>query len=218
MPVTVYAVALALQMNPDAGKAMIEADWEVASHGYRWIDYQYMDEEEEREHIRKAVEITTKVCGTRPLGLYQGKPNVNTRKLCVEEGGFLYDSDNYSDDLPFWNYDYGKPHLIIPYTLDVNDMRFATPQGFNTGEHFYTYLKDTLDYLREEAKATGKPKMMSIGLHCRLVGKAGRCMGLKKFLDYLETLGNEEVWICRRIDIAKHWYKNHPPDKASSNL
>lgn len=212
VPVTVYAVALALAKNPEAGKAMVEAGWEVASHGYRWIDYQYMGEASEREHIRKAVAITTDVCGTRPVGMYQGKPNINTRKLVVEEGGFLYDSDCYSDDLPFWNTDYGRPHLVIPYTLDVNDMRFATPQGFNCGDQFYTYLKDSFDYLRQEG-LNGSPKMMSVGLHCRLVGKPGRAAALARFLDYVKSF--DDVWVCRRVDIANHWHAHHPPPTLS---
>ncbi|CAM9132346.1 unnamed protein product [Ectocarpus sp. 6 AP-2014] len=212
LPVTVYACAMALERNPAAGKAMVEADWEVASHGYRWIDYQYVDEATEREHIRKAVDITAKVCGKRPVGIYQGKPNPNTRKLIVEEGGFLYDSDAYNDDLPYWNTEHGRAHLVIPYTLDVNDMRFATPQGFNSGDQFFAYLRDSLDFLLEEGRH-GAPKMMSIGLHCRLVGRPGRAAALSRFLDYLKGKG-EEVWVCRREDIARHWHANHPPPPA----
>lgn len=207
MPLTVYAVGMALERNPEAAKAMREAGWEVASHGYRWIDYQYMPEAEEREHIAKSVKIHETLVGERPMGLYQGKPNVNTRRLCVEEGGFLYDSDYYGDDLPIWNTEHGRPHLVIPYTLDVNDMRFATPQGFNTGEQFFTYLKDTFDYLWEEGATA--PKMMSIGLHIRLVGRAGRAAALARFLDYIRT--KEHVWVCRRADIARHWYSHHYP-------
>ncbi|MEM9266276.1 MAG: polysaccharide deacetylase family protein, partial [Cyanobacteria bacterium P01_F01_bin.13] len=145
LPVTVYAVAMALERNPAAGKAMVEAGWEVASHGYRWIDYQYVGEDTEREHIRKAIEIHTQVTGSRPLGFYQGRLSPNTRRLVVEEGGFLYDADSYADDLPYWNVEYGRPHLVIPYTLDNNDMRFATYQGFNSGDQFFTYLKDAFD-------------------------------------------------------------------------
>jgi len=162
----------------------------------------------EREHIRKTIEIHKRLTGSRPLGIYQGKPNSQTRRLVVEDGGFLYDSDSYADDLPFWNYDYGKAHLIIPYTLDVNDMRFATNQGFNSGDQFFTYLKDTFDCLYEEGATA--PKMMSVGLHCRLVGRPGRAQALARFLDYVQSKQN--VWVCRRIDIAHHWYRNHPPD------
>eukprot|EP00640_Fibrocapsa_japonica_P002722 CAMPEP_0113944344 /NCGR_PEP_ID=MMETSP1339-20121228/33578_1 /TAXON_ID=94617 /ORGANISM="Fibrocapsa japonica" /LENGTH=247 /DNA_ID=CAMNT_0000949519 /DNA_START=310 /DNA_END=1053 /DNA_ORIENTATION=- /assembly_acc=CAM_ASM_000762 len=210
MPVTVYAVGMALERNPEAGQAMVQAGWEVASHGYRWIDYQYVGEEKERSDIAKAVEAQLKVCGSRPLGLYQGKPNVNTRRLCVEEGGFLYDADAYNDDLPYWNCDYGRPHLVIPYTLDVNDMRFAIPNGFNCGDQFFTYLKDTFDQLYEEG--TTAPKMMSVGLHCRLVGRPGRAAALARFLDYVAS--KEQVWVCRRVDIARHWYTNFYPQNS----
>jgi peptidoglycan/xylan/chitin deacetylase (PgdA/CDA1 family) len=175
---------------------------------------QYVDEDTEREHIRKCVEIHKRLCGERPLGIYQGKPNVNTRKLVVEEGGFLYDSDSYADDLPYWDTEHGKPHLVIPYTLDVNDMRFATPQGFNSGDQFFTYLKDTFDYLREEGKTS--PKMMSVGLHCRLVGRPGRAAALARLLDYVKQF--DDVWVTRRVDIARHWHQHHYPvvDRASS--
>ena len=203
LPLTVYAVAMALERNPAAGKAMVEAGWEVASHGYRWIDYQYVGEEVERSHIQKAVEIHTQVTGSRPLGFYQGRNSPNTRGLVVEEGGFLYDADSYADDLPYWNHDYGKPHLVIPYTLDNNDMRFATAQGFNSGDQFFTYLRDAFDVLYEEGKQS--PKMMSVGLHCRLSGRPGRTAALAKFLDYVQSQNN--VWICRRVDIARHWHK-----------
>jgi putative urate catabolism protein len=211
VPVTVYAVGLALERNPDAALAMKEAGWEVASHGYRWIDYQYVGEDTEREHIRKTIEVHKKLLGERPLGIYQGKPNVNTRRLVVEEGGFLYDSDSYADDLPFWNFDYGRPHLIIPYTLEANDMRFNVAPGFVTGDDFYAYLRDAFDTLYEEGKTS--PKMMSVGLHCRIVGRPGRIAGLRKFLEYIKTKPN--VWICRRIDIARHWYAKHPPRRDS---
>ncbi|MEM6449949.1 MAG: allantoinase PuuE [Cyanobacteria bacterium P01_D01_bin.105] len=207
LPLTVYAVAMALERNPDAGKAMVEAGWEVASHGYRWIDYQYVGEDVERSHIQNAIDIHTQVIGTRPLGFYQGRNSPNTRRLVVEEGGFLYDADSYADDLPYWNHDYGKTHLVIPYTLDVNDMRFATAQGFNSGDQFFAYLRDTFDMLYAEGETM--PKMMSVGLHCRLSGRPGRAAALAKFLDYVKS--HENVWICRRIDIARHWHEQHKP-------
>lgn len=207
IPVTVYAVAMAMQRNPEAIAAMLEADWEIASHGYRWIDYQYVGIDTEREHIRRAVEIHTQVAGSRPAGFYQGRLSPNTRRLVVEEGGFLYDADSYADDLPYWNYDYGKPHLVIPYTLDNNDMRFATYQGFNSGNQFFAYLRDAFDVLYGEGETA--PKMMSIGLHCRLVGRPGRTAALARFLDYVQQ--HERVWLCRRVDIARHWHQTHPP-------
>jgi putative urate catabolism protein len=207
LPITVYAVAMALERNPEAGQAMVEAGWEVASHGYRWIDYQYVSAEVERQHIRQAIEIQTQVTGSRPLGFYQGRLSPNTRRLVVEEGGFLYDADSYADDLPYWVYDYDRPHLVIPYTLDNNDMRFATYQGFNSGEQFFTYLRDAFDTLYAEGETA--PKMMSVGLHCRLAGRPGRTAALARFLDYVQA--REQVWICRRIDIARHWQTHHPP-------
>ncbi|MGF1498482.1 MAG: allantoinase PuuE [Elainellaceae cyanobacterium] len=207
LPVTMFAVAMAMARNPEAVAAMTEADWEIASHGYRWIDYQSVDEDTEREHIRTAIAIHTQIVGTRPLGFYQGRVSPNTRRLVVEEGGFLYDADSYADDLPYWVYDYGKPHLVIPYTLDANDMRFATYQGFNSGEQFFTYLRDAFDVLY--AEGVESPKMMSIGLHCRLAGRPGRTAALARFLDYVES--HDRVWVCRRLDIAKHWYQHHLP-------
>lgn len=207
IPVTVYAVAMAMERNPDVVAAMVEADWEIASHGYRWIDYQYVGEDTERAHIQTAIDIHTRIAGTRPLGFYQGRLSPNTRRLVVEEGGFLYDADSYADDLPYWNTDHGKPHLIIPYTLDNNDMRFASAQGFNSGEQFFTYLRDAFDVLYAEGAEA--PKMMSIGLHCRLAGRPGRAAALARFLDYVQ--GHEQVWLCRRVDIAQHWYTYHSP-------
>lgn len=207
IPVTVYGVAMALQRNPEAVAAMLEADWEIASHGYRWIDYQYFGEEAEREHLKLAIAIHTQVTGSRPLGCYIGRVSPNSRKLIVEEGGFLYDADSYADDLPYWIYDYGKPHLVIPYTLDNNDMRFATNQGFNSGDQFFAYLRDAFDVLYAEGETA--PKMMSIGLHCRLVGRPGRAAALASFLDYVQQ--HEKVWLCRRIDIARHWHEHHQP-------
>ncbi len=205
IPLTVYGIAMALERNKEAVEAMIAADWEIASHGYRWIDYKYFGEEIEREHLEKAIALHTSITGNRPLGWYTGRNSPNTRRLVVEEGGFLYDSDSYADDLPYWVQDYGKPHLVIPYTLDNNDMRFATTQGFNCGDQFFAYLRDAFDVLYEEGDTT--PKMMSIGLHCRLVGRPGRAASLARFLDYVQ--GRDRVWICRRIDIARHWHQYH---------
>jgi putative urate catabolism protein len=207
LPLTVYAVAMAMERNPEAVAAMVEADWEIASHGYRWIDYQYVGAETEREHIRKAVEIHTKVAGSRPLGFYQGRISPHTRFLVVEEGGFLYDADSYADDLPYWTTEFGKPHLIIPYTLDTNDMRFATYAGFNSGDQFFAYLRDAFDTLYAEGQDA--PKMLSIGLHCRLAGRPGRTAALARFLDHVQSHG--DVWICRRVDIARHWHEHHYP-------
>jgi allantoinase len=206
-PVTVYGVAMALERNPAAVEAMLRSDWEVASHGLRWIDYQFLSEDIEREHMAAAVEIHTRVTGSRPLGWYTGRDSPNTRRLVNEYGGFLYDSDSYADDLPYWCREFEKPHLIIPYTLDVNDMRFAAPQGFNAGDQFLNYLTDTFDTLYEEGRDT--PKMMSIGLHCRIAGKPGRAAALRKFLNYIA--GKEDVWVCRRVDIAQHWHAHHTP-------
>ena len=206
MPVTVYGVATALERNPDVVKAMVDADWEIASHGLKWIDYQYVSEEEEREHIKQAIEIHTRVTGSRPVGWYTGRMSPNTRRLVAEAGGFLYDADSYADELPYWVHDFEEPHLVVPYTLDANDMRFATNQGFNSGEQFYQYLKDSFDVLYAEGDTA--PKMMSIGLHCRLVGRPGRAASLMRFLDYVQQ--HEDVWVCRRDEIAKHWREHHP--------
>jgi putative urate catabolism protein len=212
LPVTVYGVAMALERNPAAVRAMLEADWEIASHGYRWIEYGFMAEAEERAHLRKAIEIHTRVTGNRPLGWYTGRCSINTRRLVVEEGGFLYDADSYADDLPYWVTEYGRPHLVIPYTLDANDARFATSQGFNSGDQFYCYLKDSFDVLYAEGATA--PKMMSVGLHCRLVGRPGRAAALARFLDYVKS--HRDVWVCRRIDIARHWHEHHPCGKGET--
>ena len=208
MPVTVYGVTLAMERNPEAVSAMKEADWEIASHGLRWWEYKDVPEEVEREHIREAVRLHTEITGSRPLGIYQGKPSDNTLKLVMEEGGFLYSADSYADELPYWVKGPNGPHLIVPYTLDTNDMRFATPQGFNSGDQFYSYLKDTFDVLYREG-AEGAPKMMSIGLHCRLVGRPGRVAALERFLDYVQS--HDKVWVAKRVDIARHWHEHHKP-------
>lgn len=207
VPVTVFAVGMAVERYPDPVQALHEAGHEICSHGYRWIDYQYVDEATERAHMRKAIAAITAVAGERPLGWYTGRTSPNTRALVVEEGGFLYDSDDYSDDLPFWDTQLGKPQLVIPYTLDANDMRFATAQGFNNGAQFLQYLKDSFDVLYAEGAET--PRMMSVGLHCRLSGRPGRIAALEQFLRYVRA--HEDVWVCRRIDIARHWHEQHPP-------
>lgn len=204
--ITVYAVGMALERNPEAAAAIVAAGHEVASHGWRWIDYQFMSEEEERAHMRRAVDSLTKVTGSRPLGWYTGRVSPNTRRLVVEEGGFLYDSDAYNDDLPYWVAVSGKRHLVIPYTFDNNDMKFGTAQGFNTGDDFWRYLKDAFDVFYAEGATA--PKMMSVGLHMRLTGRPGRIAALARFLDYV--LEHDRVWICRRIDIARHWIQHHP--------
>lgn len=207
VPVTVYGVAMALERHPEAVNAMLGANWEIASHAYRWIDHQFMSEDEERAQIEKAIEVHTAVTGSRPLGWYTGRDSPQTRKLVNEAGGFLYDADSYADDLPYWHPDYDD-HLVVPYTLDANDMRFATPQGFHTAEQFFTYLRDTFDYLYMEGAT--QPKMMSVGLHCRIAGKPGRAIAVRRFLEHVTAL--PYVWICRRVDIARHWRTNFPPN------
>ena len=206
IPVTIFGVAMALERNPEVCEAIKNGDYEVASHGWRWIDYQKVKKNIEKKDMKLAIKKLKKIFGERPIGWYTGRCSPNTRDLVFEDGGFLYDSDSYSDDLPYWEYKKNKKQLIIPYTLDNNDMRFATNQGFNSGDQFYTYLKDSFDALYEEGKTA--PKMMSVGLHCRLIGRPGRFQSLKKFIDYV--LKFDDVWICKRIDIAKHWIKNYP--------
>ena len=215
LPVTVFGVGMALRRNPDAVAAMLESGWEICSHGWRWIHYQQVNEATEREHMRLAVEAIRELTGAPPVGWYTGRDSLNTRRLVVEHGGFLYDSDYYGDDLPFWTRvriadGVAVDHLIIPYTLDVNDMRFATPQGFNTGTQFYDYLRDTFDTLYCEGDPDGDdaPKMMSVGLHCRLAGRPGRAAALARFLDYVQQ--HDQVWVTRRCDIARHWIETHP--------
>ena len=232
MPVTVFGVAMALQRNPEAVAAMLEADWEIASHAWRWVDHQFMPEAEERRQVRQAIEIHERATGAKPLGWYTGRNSPNTRRIVLEAGGFLYDSDSYADDLPYWH----RPeevakrtaaklepeatgaeaasggamqpaHLIIPYTLDANDMRFATPQGFNSGEQFFAYLRDAFDCLY--AEGAERPRMMSVGLHCRIAGRPGRAVAVRRFLEHVAA--HDAAWVCRRIDIARHWHQHHPP-------
>ncbi len=208
MPVTVYGVATALEKNPDAVAAMKEANWEIASHGLKWIEYKDFAKQDERDHLDEAIRIHTKVTGSRPLGIYTGRSSVNSLDIAMEEGGFTYSADAYADDLPYWVSGPQKPHLIVPYTLDANDMRFATPQGFNCGDQFFSYLKDSFDVLYQEG-VEGHAKMMSVGLHCRLVGRPGRAAALARFLDYVA--GFDDAWVTRRIDIANHWHEHHFP-------
>ncbi len=205
IPVTIFGVAMALERNPEVCNAIKNGNYEIACHGWRWIDYQNVKKSVEKKDMKLAIKTIKKIFGERPLGWYTGRCSTNTRDLVFEDGGFLYDSDSYSDDLPYWEYKKNKKQLIIPYTLDNNDMRFATNQGFNSGDQFYTYLKDSFDALYDEGK--NNPKMMSVGLHCRLIGRPGRFQALKKFIDYV--LKFDDVWICKRVDIAKHWIKNY---------
>lgn len=203
VPVTVFGVAAAMQMNPAAVEAMLTADWEIASHGYRWIDYQYVPEDIEREHIARAIEVHTQVTGSRPLGWYQGRTSPQTARLVVEEGGFLYDADSYADDVPYWDARHGKPQLIVPYSLDANDMKMVALNGFTEGEQFFRYLRDTFEQLREEGG-----RMMSVGLHGRIAGRPARARAVARFLDHVIASG--DAWIARRIDIARHWIDLHP--------
>jgi len=199
-------VAMALERHREAAAAFVEGGHEIASHGWRWINHHGMAEDEERQHIARAVETIREVTGARPLGWYTGRTSENTRRLVAEHGGFLYDADSYADDLPYWEEVAGKPQLIVPYALDTNDMRFATPQGFNSGEQFFAYLRDAFDTLYAEGAET--PKMLSIGLHCRLAGRPARLVSLARFLDHVQR--HDRVWICRRAEIARHWISRHP--------
>lgn len=210
LPLTVFGVAQALERHPEAVAAFRELGHEIACHGLRWISYQGVDEETERAHMKQAVEIIRSLTGAAPLGWYTGRDSPNTRRLVVEHGGFVYDADHYGDDLPFWQRVGGTPHLVVPYTLDTNDMRFATAQGFNSGTQFFDYLKDAFDVLYAEGDPAGldRPKMLSVGLHCRLAGRPGRTAALARFLDYV--MRHERVWVTRRIDIANHWKTVHP--------
>lgn len=210
LPVTVFGVSMALARNPEAVAAMNEAKWEIATHGWRWIDYQNFTPEEEWRHLHHAIAEHETATGQRPLGIYTGRTSPASRELAAREGGFEYCADSYADDLPYWETTAHGPLLLVPYTLDANDMRFATAQGFNAGNQFFTYLKDTFDTLFHEGEAA--PKMMSIGLHCRLVGRPGRAASLARFLDYLAS--KDRVWVCRRLDIARHWRSRFPNDPS----
>ena len=203
MPVTVFAVAMALERNPEVVAAMKAAGWEIASHGYRWIDYQFIDEATERKHLRRAIETHERVSGARPSGWYLGRCSPNSHRIAAEEGSFVYNADSYADDLPYWDYSFETPQLMVPYTLDANDMRFATPQGFNSGTQFFDYLKDTFDVLHAEGG-----RMMSVGLHCRLAGRPGRAAAVARFVDYVAS--HDDAWVATRLDIANHWRQAHP--------
>jgi OHCU decarboxylase len=207
LPVTVFGVATALRRNPEAVAAMKEAGWEIASHGLKWIDYKDFSSDEERAHLHEAIRIHADAVGERPLGWYTGRTSQHTLRLVKEEGGFLYCADSYADELPYWVDGAGGPQLVVPYTLDANDMRFATAQGFNSGDQFFTYLKDSFDVLFAEGERA--PKMLSVGLHCRLAGRPGRAAALARFLDYVAS--HERVWVAARLDIARHWIRHHRP-------
>jgi putative urate catabolism protein len=206
IPITIFAVGLAIARNRQLADYLVDHNYDICAHGFRWIDYQFVEEKVEREHIKDCISILTEFLGKRPEGWYTGRNSPNTRKLIIEEGGFLYDSDAYDDDLPYWanEFDTDSKHLIIPYTLDVNDMRFASPQGFNSGDQFFNYLKDSFDALYREGETS--PKMMSVGMHARILGRPGRIIAMRKFLEYISTFDN--VWLCSRREIADHWYKN----------
>ena len=211
LPLTVFAVGMALARHPELARAFVAAGHEVASHGWRWIDYRNVPEAVEREHIALAVQAIRDLTGIAPVGWYTGRTGENTRRLVAEHGGFLYDADSYSDDLPYWERAAGKPQLIVPYTLDTNDMRFVQAQGFHTGEQFFAYLRDAFDTLYAEGERA--PKMLSVGLHCRLAGRPARIAGLARFLDHIAR--HERVWVCRRDEIARHWIARHPPADAA---
>ncbi|WP_439101073.1 allantoinase PuuE [Congregibacter sp.] len=212
VPVTVFGVTMALARNPEAVAAMGEATWEIACHGLRWINYQKVPEDVEREHMRRAIEWHTELTGERPLGWYTGRDSPNTRSLLLEHEEFLYDSDSYADDLPYWVAGKDGAHLVIPYTLDCNDMRFSSAQGFADGEQFFNYLRDSFDVLY--AEGAEQPKLLNIGLHCRLAGRPGRFLALQRFLDYV--LQHDDAWLCRRVDIARHWHNNYYPRNSQS--
>jgi putative urate catabolism protein len=217
LPLTVFGVAMALERNPEVAAAFSQLGHEIACHGWRWIHYQTMDEATEREHMARAMAVIERLTGERPLGWYTGRDSPNTRRLVADHGGFAYDSDYYGDDLPFWlnvRKTDGSlaPQLVVPYTLDANDMRFASAQGFATGDDFFAYLRDSFDVLYAEGDE--RPKMMSVGMHCRLLGRPGRLRGLQRFLDHVQA--HDRVWVCRRIDIARHWQQTHAFDPATA--
>ncbi len=213
IPVTVFAVATALARNLEVVAAMRETGWEIASHGLKWVDYKDFSQAEEAAHMREAIRLHTEATGERPLGWYTGRNSAHTLDLVLADGGFLYSSDSYADDLPYWVEGANKtPHLVIPYTLDANDMRCINPQGFATGGDFFAYLRDSFDFLYREGESA--PKMMSVGLHCRLAGRPGRAAGLERFLDYIG--GFDRVWIATRLDIARHWHREHRPADRSA--
>lgn len=205
LPITIFGVAMAMENNREATAAMVESGHEIACHGWRWINYQAVPEDVEREHMRRATASITAMTGKAPVGWYTGRASINTRRLVVEHGGFLYDADSYADDLPSWVNVGGKRHLVVPYAFDTNDMRFAMPAGFTNGTQFFEYLRDTFDVLYAEGAVA--PKMMSVGLHCRLAGRPGRMAAINRFLDHVA--GHDKVWICRREDIARHWIATH---------
>ena len=209
LPLTVFGIGMALQRHPDVAKAFVELGHEIASHGWRWIDYHRMDEATEAAEIARCVETIERLSGVRPVGWYTGRISPRTRSLVARHGGFLYDSDAYDDDLPHYVTAAGKPHLVISYTLDNNDMKFAVPPGFGDPDGFERHLRDAFDLLLEEGRA-GSPKMMSVGLHCRLIGRPGRARALQRFLAHVAKHGGD-VWVCRRADIARHWWQEHPP-------
>jgi putative urate catabolism protein len=206
LAVTLFGVTMAMARNPAAVEAAQKSGWELACHGYRWINYQHVPEPLEREHMAQAIQLHTELTGERPLGWYTGRTSPNTARLVAEEGGFIYDADSYADDLPYYDSANGRPQLIVPYTLDANDMRFCAVQGFNSGDQFFTYLKDSFDVLYAEGET--EPKMMSVGLHCRIAGRPGRAAALARFLDYVQS--HDRVWVARRIDIARHWLECYP--------
>lgn len=217
LPLTVFGVGMALERCPEVSAAFVELGHEIACHGWRWIHYQGIDETTERDHMRRGMETIERLTGERPLGWYTGRDSPNTRRLVADFGGFAYDSDYYGDDLPFWlqvrKTDGAlAPHLVVPYTLDANDMRFALPQGFSHGDEFFEYLRDTFDVLYAEGDEA--PKMMSIGMHCRLLGRPGRMRSLQRFLDHVES--HDRVWVAQRIQIAEHWRQTHPFDPATA--
>jgi putative urate catabolism protein len=217
LPLTVFGVSMALERHPELTAALVALDHEIACHGWRWIHYQHLDEATERDHLQRGIDILQRLTGERPLGWYTGRDSPNTRRLVVEHGGFEYDSDYYGDDLPFWlqvrksDGDLA-PHLVVPYTLDTNDMRFALPQGFSHGDEFFEYLRDAFDVMYAEGE--DRPGMLSVGMHCRLLGRPGRMRALQRFLDHIEL--HDRVWVCRRLDIARHWKQVHPFDPATA--